>query len=374
MKTEVINIKDLTEAQAAVARAHSVLGKGGLVAFPTETVYGLAANADLPQAIELLREIKERPDEKPFTLKIGNRAVQAMYVPDLSLVNRQFLRKVWPGPLTAVFMLGVSQMERIKGTFSEQRRKALFHNNSIGIRLPDDQVSQMMLTTFPSPVVAPSANRAGQDPPVNAEDVLEQLDGKIDLVLNCGTTRYAQASTIVKLEGDSMQVLRRGVLDEEMLRRMRSVTILFVCTGNTCRSPMAEGLCRRKLAEKLSCLVDQLDGKMYKIVSAGVMAFSGSPATPEAVQACRELGVDITGHHSKILTLDLVNQADYIFVMDRPHYQAVLSLNPMAESRTALLGGDQSVSDPIGMQVDGYRKCVQIIKKYVDERVEKLFH
>ncbi len=373
MKTEVINIKDLPDAQAAVARAHGVLEKGGLVAFPTETVYGLAANADLPQAIELLREIKERPDEKPFTLHIGNRAALDMYVPNISLLNRQFLRKAWPGPLTAVFMLNASQMERINKTLSEQRRKALFHNNSIGIRLPDDRVSQMMLSSFPSPVVAPSANRAGQAPPISAEDVLEQLDGKIDLVLNCGTTRYSQASTIVKLEGDSMQVLRKGVLDVEMLQRLRSVNILFVCTGNTCRSPMAEGLCRRKLAEKLSCSVDQLDGRGYKVVSAGTMAFAGSNATPEAVQACRELGVDITGHHSKILTLDLVNQADYIFVMDRPHYQAVLSLNPLAETRTVLLGRDQSVSDPIGMQVDGYRKCVQIIKNYVDERVDELF-
>lgn len=373
MKTEVINIKDLADAQAAVARAHAVLEKGGLVAFPTETVYGLAANADLPHAIELLREIKERPDEKPFTLHIGNRAALDMYVPDLSLLNRQFLRKAWPGPLTAVFMLDAAQMEQIQGTLSEPRRKALFHNNSIGIRLPDDRVSQMMLSSFPSPVVAPSANLAGQAPPSSAEDVLEQLDGKIELILNCGTTRYSQASTIVKLEGDSMQVLRKGVLDEEMLQRMRSVTILFVCTGNTCRSPMAEGLCRWKLAEKLSCSVDQLDGNMYNIVSAGTMAFAGSNATPEAVQACRELGVDITGHHSKILTLDLVNQADYIFVMDRPHYQAVLSLNPMAESRTVLLGGDQPVNDPIGMQVDGYRRCVQIIKKYVDERMDELF-
>jgi len=262
MKTEVINIKDLPDAQAAVARAHDVLEKGGLVAFPTETVYGLAANADLPQAIELLREIKERPDEKPFTLHIGNRAALDMYVPDLTLLNRQFLRKAWPGPLTAVFMLNASQMERIHGTLSEQRRKALFHNNSIGIRLPDDRVSQMMLSSFPSPVVAPSANRAGQAPPINAEDVLEQLDGKIELILNCGTTRYSQASTIVKLEGDSMQVLRKGVLDEELLQRMRSVNILFVCTGNTCRSPMAEGLCRRKLAEKLSCSVDQNEKRM----------------------------------------------------------------------------------------------------------------
>jgi protein-tyrosine phosphatase len=373
MKTEVIDIKKLSDIQSAVEYAQSVLEKGGLVAFPTETVYGLAVNADLPEAVASLRKIKDRPDEKPFTLHIGSKTFLHKYVPGISLLNMQFLRRAWPGPLTAVFSLNPDQLAKISQDHTPPRIQALYHNNSIGIRLPDDRTAQALLSTFSSPVVAPSANLAGQVPPTSGDDVLEQLDGKIDLLLDSGPTRYSQASTIVKLSGEDMQIIRPGVLDADSLDRMRSLNILFVCTGNTCRSPMAEGICRYYLAKKLSCSVDQLDARRYKINSAGTMSFNGSPATPEAIQACQEIGVDVSGHRARILTIDLVNQADYIFVMESYHSQTVLNLDPQAEAKTSLLGGREQVSDPIGMSVDGYRKSVQAIKQYVTERLDELF-
>ena len=157
MKTEVIDIKKLSDITSAVEYAQSILEKGGLVAFPTETVYGLAVNADLPEAVTSLRKIKDRPDEKPFTLHIGSKTFLPKYVPGISLLDMQFLRRAWPGPLTAVFSLNPDQLAKITQEHTPQRIHALYHNNSIGIRLPDDRTAQALLSTFSSPVVAPSS-------------------------------------------------------------------------------------------------------------------------------------------------------------------------------------------------------------------------
>ena len=134
---------------------------------------------------------------------------------------------------------------------------------------------------------------------------------------------------------------------------------------------MAEGFFRKRLSEKLLCPVDQLDEKGYKALSAGVMACNGTPASPEAIMACREKGIDISGHQARLLTDNLLNEADYIFVMDTSHYAAVQRLSQQAISRTALLAIDREIDDPIGMPLDTYRRCLEQIACGVDEQLDK---
>jgi len=370
VETKVIQARSEADIAGAVSQACKVLSQGGLVAFPTETVYGLAGRADLPDSLDKLAELKERPSSKPFTLHIGQKSLVNRYIPELSPVNRQFLRKAWPGPLTVIFSLNEQQERLVREILSDELIAALYHNSTIGMRLPDNRVAQRLLDGVDGPVVAPSANLADEAPPTSADEVLEQLDGRIDLVLDGGPTRYARPSTIVRLN-DDMEVIRAGVLDSETVGRMRSLTVLFVCTGNTCRSPMAQGLCGKQLAEKLGCSVDQLAAKGYKIISAGVAGRDGVGASSEAVEACGQMGVDIAGHRARRLTVDVVNQADFIFVMTRAHRKAVLELARQGADRVVLLAGQDEIEDPLGMGIEQYRECARLIERCLRQRLDE---
>lgn len=372
MKTELIKLKGLSDAEieSALAKALAILDASGLVAFPTETVYGLAARVDKSEALNRLNQIKQRPSDKPFTLHIGEKSHLPRYVPGLSLLDRQFLRKAWPGPLTVIFELDPSQQQQIQRNLSDQLIKSLYYNSSIGIRLPDHTFARRLLAGAEAPIVAPSANLAGEPAPTSGEDVLDNLDGQIDLVLDDGETKYAKSSTIVRLKGDTLKFEREGLLDAATLKRMRQVCILFVCTGNTCRSPMAEGICRAMLAEKLECKLDQLQEKGYKVISAGVMAFDGAPATTPALQVSREAEIDLSGHQARMLTVGLLNEADFILVMQRSHYRAVLDISAQAEARTTLLADNSEIADPIGMPIEIYRKCAQSISAGLEQQMK----
>ena len=374
METKVISVRSDAAIAEAVGLACKVLSNNGLVAFPTDTVYGLAARADLAESLEKLAELKERPKTKPFTLHIGRKSILNHYVPHLSPLNCQLIKKAWPGPLTVIFGLNGRQERRVGEVMEAEVVVALYHNSTIGIRLPDNVAARELLNAVDGPVVAPSANLAGSRAPACAEEVLEELDGKIEMVLDGGPTKYAKPSTIVRLSDSAeggMEVLRAGVLDAATVVRMRSLSILFVCTGNSCRSAMAEGLCKKRLAEKLGCSVDELAAKGYKVGSAGVSGYDGGSASADAIEVCRQMGVDIGGHRARALTVDLVNEADYVFVMTQAHRQAVLRFARQAGPRTMLLGRQDEIDDPMGMGLEQYRSCAERIDRCVREQLEE---
>lgn len=373
MKTKVLKIAGGEDFSAVVAEGAAVLAGGGLVVFPTETVYGIGANAAQPEALERLAKLKERPDEKPFTLHIGCKEQLQKYVPKLSAVQRHFVRKALPGPVTFVFELDEKQQTEVQKGLNEDLIGSLYYQNSLGLRWPAHPVAEALLQAVDAPVVAPSANLAGKQPARDADEALTGLDGQVDLVIDAGPTRYSQASTVVRLGASGFEVLRAGVVDKGVLERMYGVRVLFVCTGNTCRSPMAEGIYKHLLAEKVECRLDDLPKKGYHVASAGVMAGDGFLASSEAIEACREDGIDIGSHQSRALRVDEVNQADYVFAMSRSHYDAMVSMCPQAQDRIALLdpsGGD--IADPIGMPLEIYRQCKRQIGELVRQRLNEL--
>jgi protein-tyrosine phosphatase len=203
--------------------------------------------------------------------------------------------------------------------------------------------------------------------------VVSALGEQVDLVLDDGRSRFGQASSVVKVDDRGFEVLRSGVVSEQTLRRLSNLFILFVCTGNTCRSPMAEAMCRKLLADRLGCRADELEERGVLVMSAGLSAYLGGRPAAEAVEVMQSIGADLTQHESQPLTAQLVRHADIIWTMTRSHRQAILAQWPGAASRCELLCLDmRDVPDPIGGPIELYQRCAEQIKAELEGRLKQL--
>jgi L-threonylcarbamoyladenylate synthase len=370
METKVTKLDVANIDSAEIAAAARIIDAGGLVAFPTETVYGIAAKVE-QTTMTKLNKLKGRAPEKNYTLHIAQKSDLQKYVPSVSLRARKLINAAWPGPLTIVFELSADDLDKQQKRLKAEVFKILYRNNSIGIRCPDHPVAEMLLHACKNPVVAPSANKTDAEPAVDAQAVLAQFSGQIDLLLDAGPSKYKKSSTVVKIGKFGLQILRQGVFPKKQLEESSQLKFLFVCTGNTCRSPMATGIFRKYLAEKLNCDIDRLAEIGYKVSSAGTLGLTGEPATAEAIAACAARGIDINAHRSEALNRPLVSDCDFIFVMEQMHRDRVIALDPQSADKCCLLA-ETDIADPIGQSQQVYNDCADRIEKAVKKRISEL--
>lgn len=367
--TQVIKVGSApADLMAAAAKGAEAVRAGGLVAFGTETVYGIAAAADNPSAMLRLRELKSRPD-RAFTVHIARPDAAGRYVADIPAPARRLMRRAWPGPITVLLPTGgrlADEHLQQQGLYDQ-----LCPDGLIGLRCPKGDLAETMLAAVASPVVAPSANLAGAPSPRSAVDVLAALDGQIDLLLDSGPAQYGKDSTIVRFDGDAWTVCRQGVYGERTIRKLMRRRVLFVCTGNTCRSPLAAGLARQALARQRGCAPADLPDSGIEVLSAGVFAPDGAPPSPEAVAAAAMLGADISGHRSRKVTSELIHAVDVVFCMTDLHVATVRRLAQANGPQIERLDRAADVPDPIGAGPDGYVSTAERIRAALMQRLDE---
>jgi protein-tyrosine phosphatase len=371
MPPVVIDLQSAEDRRDVVHRAVQALAEGGLVAFPTETVYGVAASALEEDAVCRLLAAKDRTAVKPLTLAIKSADEARDYAPDMCPLAWRLARRCWPGPVTLV--IDDSHPESLVRRLPRRVQEAVSPKQSVGLRVPGHRVILDVLRMLAGPLTLTSANRAGMPEAVNAKAVSDTFGDELSLVVDDGPCRFGQPSSVVRVNRGKYEVLRAGVVPERTLRRLSSFLVLLVCTGNTCRSPMAEMFCRDMLAKRLKCKMDELEDRGVLVMSAGIATTFGGRASSEAVQLLAEMGLDLSSHETQPLTEALVRHADVIYTMTRSHREAIVAQWPAAAERTCLLAVDESdICDPIGAPPEYYRRCAAQIQAELRTRINEL--
>lgn len=352
MKTKILQIDAKNPQVDRILEAARLVHQGGLVIFPTETVYGIAADCANPRAMQRLREVKKRTEGKPFSVMIAQKELIRNYTPYADSKLFKLIDRYWPGPLTVIVPTDMA-------------------DETIGIRIPNHPVALKLVENAHCTIAAPSANFESNPPPTTCEEALRDLDGLVDLAIDSGPVNIGTASTIVDFTKEKPTVVREGVIKQddvdEVIGRKH---ILFVCTGNSCRSVMAEHMFRKILQGRSD--VD--------VTSAGTGVLFQTPASLEAVSVLKEKGIDGRGHLSKPVTNILLKKSDLIFVMTRAHRNQVLEHVPAVEKRVYLLGEfksgpirneyDLDIPDPMGRSHIEYQECASVIEDCLNKIIK----
>lgn len=347
MQTRVVKINSKSPESEKIKQATDILKKSGLVAFPTETVYGLGANFKDKHAIDKLYEVKNRPRENPFTLLIANIEDIDSFATDVLPVAYRLGDRFWPGPLTMVL-----------------RSK---NSSTVGLRIPKSLVALEIIRQADFPIVCPSANLSGKKEPLSAEQVLEDLRGKIELVLDGGKVELGIPSTVVDARSLPFKILRKGFIDDKLIQETGSKKrVLFVCTGNSCRSVMAKALFEKKLKEKGR---DDIE-----VFSAGISVPMGRGASLEVIELLKSEGIDVSNHCAQRITEEMLKRSDLILVMERFQEESILGRNALLKNRVYLFKefsqfsqGGLEIEDPIGKGMDVYKRVFSDIKGVVEK-------
>ncbi|SHI69925.1 L-threonylcarbamoyladenylate synthase [Clostridium intestinale] len=241
MDTKISIIKDIHKNIKSIEEAASVIKEGGVVAFPTETVYGLGADALNPLAVKKIFEAKGRPQDNPLIIHVANKNLESL-VKEIPSIANKIMDRFWPGPLTLIF--------KKKNIIPDVTSANL---DTIGVRMPSNEIALKLIESSGTPIAAPSANISGRPSPTDVERCIEDLEGKIDYILGGNRSDVGVESTILDLSVDPPCVLRPGGITLEMLKEIDEriyIDPAIMKKSNENIKPKAPGMKYRHYAPK----------------------------------------------------------------------------------------------------------------------------
>jgi protein-tyrosine phosphatase len=370
--TKILDWKRAEDPRDVIHLAVQALAEGHLVAFPSDVHYMVVASALRPTAVNKLGSKShsgQRSTLSQACLMLRSADEVLDYVPDVSPVAIRLANRGWPGPLDILVKNGhaTSLTTQLEQTIQE---KIYTQDQYLALSIPRHESLEQVIRLSAGPMlVAPAFRNANGDFAAEAQHV----SSSVALAIDGGTISNPGQTTIVRVDGSNCTIEREGRLSEQQLTMMSQFTIALVCTGNTCRSPMAAAILNSKLKRRFSDKFQ--NGSFAPIVacSAGVAASSGDPASSGAIAAMENIGLDLRKHQSQPASPSLLDRADLILTMTHNHRQNLLSRWPYLVSKTFGLAPDQmDVSDPFGGPVEVYEACAKKIDQYLDAWVEKL--
>lgn len=363
-----IDIRQSDDPRDVIHRAIQLLSEGQTVGLPTETGQCLAALATSKAAVSDLAHAPAEAISQHCSLGVKGANEALDFVPHTSHTGHRLMRRCWPGPVILSFADGYE-----RGPWSalpEETVQALGSSevaSARSLRVSKNEVFQEILRLLPAPVLCRDI-RPGEGGSLNGS-----APKSLQLMIENGAPDFTDPVTRVIVEGDAWRIAESGVVTESMLRRLSARVVLFVCTGNTCRSPMAEAIFRKLMSERLGCAEDELADRGYLAISAGLMAANGHPASPESVEVLQPHGIDATMHASRALTESLLDQSDDIFTMTHSHLEGILHTRSDLSDKSRLLSSDGcDISDPIGGTLEDYESCRRQITEEIQSIVETM--
>jgi L-threonylcarbamoyladenylate synthase len=257
-------------SRQAIAEAAEILRAGGTVAFPTETVYGLGANALDEQAVRRIFEAKERPTWDPLIVHIGERRKLGDVADCVSQIAERLMDRFWPGPLTLLLPKHPGVPQLVTAGLPK-----------VGVRMPAHPVARALLAAAEVPVAAPSANRFGRTSATSAAHVAEDLEGRIDAILDGGETAHGVESTVVEVREDQCVIFRPGVITAQQIEVVSGGEVVLrtqLGEDEAARAAPAPGMGERHYAPRAQLVL--VDGPWPQVAAA----------LADAVTRCEEAG------------------------------------------------------------------------------------
>jgi protein-tyrosine phosphatase len=352
-----------------LVQAVQSLAAGHLVILPTDTSYLACACALNPDAARRLYEIPSTGGRNPRLQVVVTDSAQALdWVPAMPMLGQRLARRAWPGPLV-LSILNATRTGLLM-YLSDEVAGMLLRDGWLELRAADHDAIVQALTLLPGPVVCRAAQLQSGPEVCDSAALAGSPPAWADLVITDGPTKFSRPATVVEITADAWRVMVPGAVSEEELRQLSGCHIVFVCTGNTCRSPLAEALCKKLLADHLACAPEELPARGFVVQSAGLFALPGQEASPEAVNVARDFGADLAGHRSQLLTNELLLQADHVLAMTASHLHALAGYEPAMLQPPRLLSCEgEDVTDPIGAEPEVYRECARQILYHLQHRL-----